>query len=77
MLCLKLLCPGAEIQTLNRLTVDMAGYRLEAQRDSLFLTEPTPPFAGDVRNVQIFLDAATLTEGFPCFLLGCKANARV
>ena len=25
----------------------------------------------------IFLDAATLTEVFPCFFLGCKANARV
>jgi len=24
-----------------------------------------------------FLDAATLTEGFPCFFLSCKANARV
>ena len=24
-----------------------------------------------------FLDAATLTEVFPCFFLGCKANARV
>ena len=22
-------------------------------------------------------DAATLTEAFPCFFLGCKANARV
>jgi hypothetical protein len=27
--------------------------------------------------VCVFLDAATLTEGFPCFFLGCKANARV
>ena len=27
--------------------------------------------------VYVFLDAATLTEGFPCFFLGCKANARV
>ena len=27
--------------------------------------------------VHVFLDAATLTEVFPCFLLGCKANARV
>jgi hypothetical protein len=27
--------------------------------------------------VYIFLDAATLTEVFPCFFLGCKANARV
>ena len=27
--------------------------------------------------VSVFLDAATLTEGFPCFFLGCKANARV
>ena len=27
--------------------------------------------------VHIFLDAATLTEVYPCFFLGCKANARV
>jgi len=27
--------------------------------------------------VYVLLDAATLTEVFPCFLLGCKANARV
>ena len=27
--------------------------------------------------VYVFLDAATLTEFFPCFFLGCKANARV
>jgi hypothetical protein len=27
--------------------------------------------------VYIFLDAATLTEGFPSFLLSCKSNARV
>jgi len=27
--------------------------------------------------VYIFLDAATLTEVFPCFFLGCKTNARV
>ena len=27
--------------------------------------------------VYIFLDAATLTEVFPCFFLSCKANARV
>ena len=27
--------------------------------------------------VYVFLDAATLPEGFPCFFLGCKANARV
>jgi hypothetical protein len=27
--------------------------------------------------VHVFLDAATLTEFFPCFFLGCKANARV
>jgi hypothetical protein len=27
--------------------------------------------------VYVFLDAATLTEDFPCFFLGCKANARV
>ena len=26
--------------------------------------------------VNIFLDAATLNEVFPCFFLGCKANAR-
>ena len=26
--------------------------------------------------VYVFLDAATLTEGFPCFFLSCKANAR-
>jgi hypothetical protein len=26
--------------------------------------------------VYIFLDAATLTEVFPCFFLGCKASAR-
>ena len=26
---------------------------------------------------HIFLEAATLTEVFPCFFLGCKANARV
>ena len=26
---------------------------------------------------HVFLDAATLTEVFPCFFLGCKANARV
>ena len=25
----------------------------------------------------VFLDAATVTEVFPCFFLGCKANARV
>jgi len=25
----------------------------------------------------VFLDAATLTEVFPCFFLSCKANARV
>ena len=25
----------------------------------------------------VFLDTATLTEVFPCFFLGCKANARV
>ena len=28
-------------------------------------------------DVYVFLDAATLTEVFPCFFLGCKANARV
>ena len=27
--------------------------------------------------VHVFLDAATLTEVFPCFFLRCKANARV
>ena len=27
--------------------------------------------------VYVFLDAANLTEGFPCFSLRCKANARV
>jgi hypothetical protein len=27
--------------------------------------------------VCVFLDAATLTEVFPCFFLSCKANARV
>ena len=27
--------------------------------------------------VYVFLDAATLTDVFPCFFLGCKANARV
>ena len=27
--------------------------------------------------VYVFLDAATLTEGFACFFFGCKANARV
>jgi len=27
--------------------------------------------------VYVFLDAATLTEVFPCFFLGCKANTRV
>jgi hypothetical protein len=27
--------------------------------------------------VYVFLDSATLTEVFPCFFLGCKANARV
>ena len=27
--------------------------------------------------VYVFLDAATLTEVFPWFFLGCKANARV
>ena len=27
--------------------------------------------------VYVFLDAATLTEDFPCFFLSCKANARV
>jgi hypothetical protein len=27
--------------------------------------------------VYVFLDAATPTEVFPCFFLGCKGNARV
>ena len=27
--------------------------------------------------VYVFLDVATLTEVFPCFFLGCKANAGV
>ena len=27
--------------------------------------------------IYVFLDAATLTEVFPYFFLGCKANARV
>jgi len=27
--------------------------------------------------VYVFLDAATLTQVFPCFFLSCKANARV
>jgi hypothetical protein len=27
--------------------------------------------------VHLILDAATLTAGFPCFFLGCKANARI
>ena len=27
--------------------------------------------------VYVFLDAANLTEVFPCFFLSCKANARV
>jgi len=27
--------------------------------------------------VYVFLDAGSLTEVFPCFFLGCKANARV
>ena len=27
--------------------------------------------------VYVFLDAATVTEVFPCFSLSCKANARV
>ena len=27
--------------------------------------------------VHVFLDAAALTEVFPCFFVGCKANARV
>jgi len=27
--------------------------------------------------VYLLLDAATLTEVFPCFFLSCKANARV
>ena len=27
--------------------------------------------------VYVFLDAATLTDVFPCFFFSCKANARV
>ena len=27
--------------------------------------------------VYVFLDAAALTEVYPCFFLGCKANVRV
>jgi hypothetical protein len=27
--------------------------------------------------INVFLDAATLAEIFPCFFLGCKADARV
>jgi len=27
--------------------------------------------------VYVFLDAAILIEGFPCFFLSCKANSRV
>jgi len=27
--------------------------------------------------VYVFLDATTLTEGFPCFFLSCKATSRV
>ena len=27
--------------------------------------------------VYVFLDAATLTDVFPCFFLSCKANTRV
>jgi len=30
-----------------------------------------------VRVVYVLLDAATLTEVFPCFFLSCKTNARV
>jgi hypothetical protein len=30
-----------------------------------------------VRVVYVFLDAATLTEVFPCFFLSCKANPKV
>ena len=32
---------------------------------------------GTLIVVYVFLDAATLTEVFLCFFLGCKANARV
>jgi hypothetical protein len=32
---------------------------------------------GSLCVVYVFLDAATLTEVFPCFFLSCKANARV
>jgi hypothetical protein len=31
----------------------------------------------DFKTIGTFLDAATLTEVFPCFFLSCKANARV
>ena len=31
----------------------------------------------ELRLCSICLDAATLTEVFPCFFLSCKANARV
>ena len=27
--------------------------------------------------IYVFLDVATMNEGFPCFFLSCKANARV
>ena len=29
-----------------------------------------------LKRGYVFLDAATLTEVFPCFFLGCKANAQ-
>ena len=31
----------------------------------------------EICSRYVFLDAATLAEVFPCFFLGCKANARV
>ena len=34
------------------------------------------PIAVD-KYIYLFLDAATLTEVFPCLFLGCKANAEV
>ena len=36
-----------------------------------------PHISAAIIVVYVFLDAATLTEVFPCFFLGCKANARV
>ena len=34
-------------------------------------------FANFTSTYNAFLDAATLTEVFPCFFLCCKANVRV